>query len=70
VSTDCRTGPAEILEGGRWGKLVPVGGTEALAAAMLETLESDTHPDVASRAQFYSLERAISGYSALLGLDE
>jgi hypothetical protein len=47
-----------------------VGGTEALAAAMLETLESDTHPDVASRAQFYSLERAISGYSALLGLDE
>ena len=25
VSTDCRSGPMEILEGGKWGRLVPVG---------------------------------------------
>jgi glycosyltransferase involved in cell wall biosynthesis len=39
VATDCPTGPQEILQGGRWGKLVPVGSEEALAAAMQASLE-------------------------------
>lgn len=43
VSTDCPSGPAEILENGRFGRLVPVGGEEELAAAILETL--DAPPD-------------------------
>lgn len=34
VSTDCPSGPSEVLEGGRWGRLVPVGDIEALAAAL------------------------------------
>jgi glycosyltransferase involved in cell wall biosynthesis len=50
VSTDCPSGPAEILEGGRWGRLVPVGDVDALATAMIETLNSKEHPDVAARA--------------------
>lgn len=37
VSTDCPSGPAEILEG--LGPLVPVGDAPALAAAILQTLE-------------------------------
>jgi glycosyltransferase involved in cell wall biosynthesis len=40
VSTDCPSGPAEILEGGKWGKLVPVGDYEKLAEAILETIEN------------------------------
>ena len=31
VSTDCRSGPSEILENGRYGRLVPVGDVDALA---------------------------------------
>lgn len=31
VSFDCPHGPSEVLEAGRWGALVPVGDTEALA---------------------------------------
>lgn len=38
VSTNCLSGPAEILEGGRWGSLVPAGDESRLAGAVLETL--------------------------------
>ena len=40
VSTDCPFGPAEILEGGRWGRLVPVGDEVALAKAMCKVLKA------------------------------
>ena len=35
VATDCPSGPAEILAGGRWGSLVPVGDEAAIASAVL-----------------------------------
>lgn len=38
VSTDCPVGPSEILEGGKWGLLVPVGDHDAMAAAIVSTL--------------------------------
>jgi glycosyltransferase involved in cell wall biosynthesis len=38
VSTDCPSGPSEILEGGRIAPLVPPGNSSALASAMELTL--------------------------------
>ena len=38
VATDCPTGPREILENGKYGPLVPVGDSEALADALLTTI--------------------------------
>lgn len=40
VSTDCRSGPRDILQDGRYGPLVPVGDAGAMAEAILQTLDN------------------------------
>jgi glycosyltransferase involved in cell wall biosynthesis len=62
VSTDCPSGPAEILEGGRWGRLVPVGDAQAMAEAMEISLQGGERPQVAHRAQHFGLEQAVAAY--------
>jgi glycosyltransferase involved in cell wall biosynthesis len=67
VSTDCPSGPAEILEGGRWGRLVPVGDEAAMAAAIAATLDSP--PDAAElrrRGAAFSVDAAVGHYERLL----
>ncbi|MDL1866635.1 glycosyltransferase [Betaproteobacteria bacterium PRO4] len=68
VSTDCPSGPDEILEGGKWGKLVPVGDVEALAAAIIVSLETSKNqlPDVSQRADAFKQELAVRAYLDLL----
>jgi len=70
VSTDCPSGPNEILEGGRWGRLVPVGDSAALANAIDAVLSSERNalPNVRLRAADFDQERAIDAYLAVLGL--
>jgi glycosyltransferase involved in cell wall biosynthesis len=41
VSTDCPSGPSEILNSGAYGYLVPVGDVDALAASILKTLHGE-----------------------------
>ena len=64
VSTDARYGPSEILDGGRWGKLVPVRDASALAQAMVEALQGARPPEEAliRRAADFSCERAADAY--------
>jgi len=68
VSTDCPNGPAEILENGRWGRLVPVGDAKALAAAMAATLDESKHPNVEARAAMFDVDTAVEGYLRVLGV--
>ncbi|AJY46968.1 glycosyltransferase [Martelella endophytica] len=41
VSTDCESGPREILKGGEYGVLVPQNDREGLASGLLEALQSN-----------------------------
>lgn len=66
VSTDCPTGPSEILDGGRHGWLVPLGSARALAAAMDEALDHGAPPTAVARASHFSLDHAVDQYENLL----
>jgi glycosyltransferase involved in cell wall biosynthesis len=53
VATDCPGGTAEILERGKWGRLVAVGDIQGLATAMLESLrDQPTSINTAALARF------------------
>jgi len=63
VSTACPYGPAEILKGGRYGALVPVGDAAAMAAAIETAL--DQVPDrsvLMARGLEYSAARAAENF--------
>jgi glycosyltransferase involved in cell wall biosynthesis len=67
VSTDCPSGPREILDGGRYGELAPVDDPEALAEAIDRTLDRPRRAEeLIRRADEYSTRRSVDRYLALL----
>jgi glycosyltransferase involved in cell wall biosynthesis len=69
VSTDCPDGPAEVLEWGKYGRLVPVGDDVALSEAIMASLREPADRDrLRQRADNFSVERAVEQYLELLQL--
>jgi glycosyltransferase involved in cell wall biosynthesis len=67
VSTDCPSGPGEILDGGRYGRLVPVGDAEAMAEALALSLDWPTDPaPLKRRAQDFAPAVVAAAYLRLL----
>ncbi|HWB54335.1 MAG TPA: glycosyltransferase [Tepidisphaeraceae bacterium] len=70
ISTDCPSGPGEILDGGRYGILVPPGNVEKLAAAILRMCQAPERDKFASlakkRSEEFDLFRMASAYRTLL----
>ncbi|WP_459893677.1 glycosyltransferase [Desulfothermus okinawensis] len=71
VSTDCPSGPREILNSGEYGMLVPPGDPEELKKAIKLTLENPISGDILSKAVGrYNIENSCKEYAKALGLCE
>jgi glycosyltransferase involved in cell wall biosynthesis len=67
VSTDCPSGPREILVDGEYGPLVDVGDERALADAVLETLEQPPSSDsLHERANAFGLDTILDEYERFI----
>jgi glycosyltransferase involved in cell wall biosynthesis len=69
VSTDCQSGPREVLLDGKLGPIVPLGDAAALGEAILRTIDDpgDRAARIA-RAHDFSLERAVDRYLSITGM--
>lgn len=69
VATDCPSGPREVLAGGRYGTLTPVGDAvalaEAISATLVDPLPRETLRQAARR---YEVETSTDAYLAAMGL--
>jgi glycosyltransferase involved in cell wall biosynthesis len=67
VSTNCPDGPAELLDHGRYGQLVPVGDDAALAQAILQTLRAPYDRKLQQkRAEDFSIDAIADQYLEIL----
>ncbi len=67
VATDCPSGPAELLEGGRWGRLVPVGDEVQMALAIVAALaNANDDRDRSQRLADFQAEASAGRYLELL----
>jgi glycosyltransferase involved in cell wall biosynthesis len=71
ISTDCPTGPREILDDGKFGLLVPIGDVDTMAQAISRLLLDDALRDgftrmALGRAREYGLEASNARFAACL----
>lgn len=67
VSTDCPSGPREILADGRFGELVPVGDAAALSAAIGRTLAARVDAEqLVERGMEYHIDQVGPAWLAAL----
>lgn len=67
VSTDCKSGPSEILANGKFGVLTPVGDACAFAEGIELALASPPDPETQkSRAAIFSIDAATDQYLSAL----
>ena len=63
VSTNCKSGPEEILEGGKYGQLVPVGNSEAFANALNNALSRPKNTiNAADAYSRFTMDSAVNAY--------
>lgn len=68
VSTDCPSGPIEILENGRWGELVKMEDAEALAEGIKKILSVEQRLLLEQRLEVFTIGYATDKYIEILKL--
>jgi glycosyltransferase involved in cell wall biosynthesis len=67
VATDCESGPREVLQNGRFGRLVPVGDASAMAGAIDSTLAEPRQPLPPGVLDRFTQDTALTAYLRVLG---
>ncbi|MBI2717627.1 MAG: glycosyltransferase [Rhizobiales bacterium] len=66
VSTNCPSGPWEILDKGKYGRLVPCRDPQSLAQAILDTLDAPVDRQLLiERAKAFTAQASVDGYIAI-----
>jgi glycosyltransferase involved in cell wall biosynthesis len=68
VSTNCQSGPAEILDNGKYGWLVPVGDSKAMAEAIMKVRSGESKPVDADWLKNFTIETVSDQYLKVLGI--
>jgi glycosyltransferase involved in cell wall biosynthesis len=66
VSTNCPSGPAEILDNGKYGELVSVGDSQAMAEAILRVLLGEIKSVDSDWLEQFKLETVAQKYLDVL----
>jgi glycosyltransferase involved in cell wall biosynthesis len=67
VATNCPGGPAEILEKGKWGDLVPTNSPKAMANAIVDNLRNpQNEDDLVRRAKNFCIDKIAPEYEQFL----
>ena len=70
VATDCPSGPAEILDRGKYGFLVPVGDRDKMSEAIIQVLSGNTKTVDEAWLDRFRLENITQQYLELINLGE
>lgn len=69
VATNCPGGPCDILQNGKLGHLVPVGNVEAMAQAIIDSLEHPLEPQLlVAGIEAFTIHNSAKKYIATLKL--
>lgn len=66
VATDCPSGPRQLLDDGRYGRLVPVGDAAAMAGALADALAGRVPAPPPESWSPYEQDTVVDGYLELL----
>jgi glycosyltransferase involved in cell wall biosynthesis len=68
ISTDCANGPFEILRGGKYGTLVPVGNSYLFAEGILNILSGKVPTFERSWLEQFTIETSTNNYLSLMSI--
>ncbi len=68
VSTNCPSGPAEILDNGKYGELVAVGNSQGMAEAILRVLSGKVRSVDSAWLEQFTLKYSAQKYLELINI--
>ena len=68
ISSDCPSGPREILENGKWGILFPINNHESLANSIIDISKKNLFPNSHIRAEDFSIQKIGLKYKKMFDM--